>query len=1083
MAHNESTNEGGSSPDTVIARFSSDEEKQKPIAGGTSGEYVTAGDSNSSLDTLTSSSGGVATLFSNVSADDRKKGKFGAFKSSFREGGIFKIKKKPRETDASCEADTEQDDKASLRKLEIGDDPKEISRQQSQQLEESKSASAILKKKKKKKSHSLVRKLSLNKFRLSSEQQETRHTPEGGDSSRSQSQSPQESPVHPNEPIKKQGDDNVPEREKGAKGELKKPEKLLEKPSKTVTIVQHTTPSVIIKSFVQQVVKHCSNIVIVKNLFKIAGKAHDNRLVNDNRKFPLKFLAYTDTAQHPQQEKQDKVSRSDVQCCSTLPYALSSWPERSELRLAEDAANIRTGKTRARSDPDSSNLRVTTESSPVEVRRKLSLLEEKRAIFQRRFFDSSYEDTRSNDAVTISSLTIDDEPPSTADNEFLEQREEDRKKRRARQICVKTFDVFSTFESALDEEAGLGYLGSIEEDNTESYGDNMDDHLGKSHSATVGAVAGQSSSNNNASNFGVDEKREHLYKILVIGELGAGKTSIIKRYVHQFFSQHYRATIGVDFALKVLNWDPHTIIRLQLWDIAGQERFGNMTRVYYKEAVGAFIVFDVTRSATLDAVVKWKQDLDSKVQLPDGSSIPCVLLANKCDQQMEGLVNSSTKMDEYCKEKNFSGWFETSAKENINIEEAAKFLVNKCALKMENSCSALRRKSLAEELLRDLGLYECIDTLISKLSGGERKRLSLATELVTKPKIFFLDEPTTGENVESYRFIKKSNYIEYRAILNPGMMIYNTFSHVLLMADGRSIYFGTLENATVFFERKSGWFVQFYWLLWRILLRDKRTVSDNWIAWFSFSLCVIFVGIFYIGANSSTQEGIQTVRGALYMMMSEIIFTVAYSVIYELPGELVLYLRESTVYTPGPYYLATILGSTPKAIFKALLFTVVIYLLLHPEFRLLDLFLYCLSTTATAICAIAYGTMTSSWITNIDIVTAIMVPLDLLLLLMAGMFYNLRTLPSYLAYVKYTSIFYYATEAVSIIHWSGIKDIDCPVNRDLPCLSNGTEVLSEYGYKEGNFWWDMTGLLLLTILMNIVGYFGTKSRRATKSII
>lgn len=66
------------------------------------------------------------------------------------------------------------------------------------------------------------------------------------------------------------------------------------------------------------------------------------------------------------------------------------------------------------------------------------------------------------------------------------------------------------------------------------------------------------------------ERREHLYKILVIGELGTGKTSIIKRYVHQFFSQHYRATIGVDFALKVLTWDQNTIIRLQLWDIAGK---------------------------------------------------------------------------------------------------------------------------------------------------------------------------------------------------------------------------------------------------------------------------------------------------------------------------------------------------------------------------------------------------------------------------------------------------------------------------------------------------------------------------------
>jgi len=86
---------------------------------------------------------------------------------------------------------------------------------------------------------------------------------------------------------------------------------------------------------------------------------------------------------------------------------------------------------------------------------------------------------------------------------------------------------------------------------------------------------------------------------------------------------------GVDFALKVLRWDPDTVVRLQLWDIAGQERFGSMTRVYYKEAVGAFVVFDVTRAGTLEAVPKWKADLDSKVALPDGRPIPTVLLANK----------------------------------------------------------------------------------------------------------------------------------------------------------------------------------------------------------------------------------------------------------------------------------------------------------------------------------------------------------------------------------------------------------------------------------------------------------------------
>ncbi|XP_003388475.1 PREDICTED: ras-related protein Rab-32-like [Amphimedon queenslandica] len=172
-------------------------------------------------------------------------------------------------------------------------------------------------------------------------------------------------------------------------------------------------------------------------------------------------------------------------------------------------------------------------------------------------------------------------------------------------------------------------------------------------------------------------KQEHLYKVLVIGDLGTGKTSIIKRYVHQFFSPHYRATIGVDFALKVLNWDNNTTIRLQLWDIAGQERFGNMTRVYYKEAVGAFVVFDMTRLSTFEAVTMWKSDLDNKVLLPNGKPIPAVLLANKCDLASEGFLGNVGQLDDYCKEKGFAGWFETSAKENIGIDEAARCLVAK----------------------------------------------------------------------------------------------------------------------------------------------------------------------------------------------------------------------------------------------------------------------------------------------------------------------------------------------------------------------------------------------------------------------
>jgi len=192
-----------------------------------------------------------------------------------------------------------------------------------------------------------------------------------------------------------------------------------------------------------------------------------------------------------------------------------------------------------------------------------------------------------------------------------------------------------------------------------------------------------------------DGVSEYLYKILVVGDIGTGKTSIIKRFVHNIFSMHYKSTIGVDFALKVINWDPKTEVRLQLWDIAGQERFGNMTRVYYKEAVGALIVFDVTRISTFEAVAKWKADIDAKVTYgPEDKPIPVVLLANKCDLAKEGFVKTANEMDRYVKENNFIGWFETSAKDSINIDKAAKFLVGHI---LEND---IRRKAPPSDTIK-----------------------------------------------------------------------------------------------------------------------------------------------------------------------------------------------------------------------------------------------------------------------------------------------------------------------------------------------------------------------------------------------
>ncbi|KAK3792284.1 hypothetical protein RRG08_007362 [Elysia crispata] len=166
---------------------------------------------------------------------------------------------------------------------------------------------------------------------------------------------------------------------------------------------------------------------------------------------------------------------------------------------------------------------------------------------------------------------------------------------------------------------------------------------------------------------------EHLYKVLVIGEFGVGKTSLIRRYTEGSFSPNYKLTIGVDFGLKCLEWDNNTKINLQLWDIAGHERFGHMTRVYYKYAIAAIIVFDLSRPATFDSVLKWLEDVNSKVMLANEDPVPVMLLANKCD--IEDISVEVEKMNSFCKDKNFIGWYQTSAKTGLNIDECMQFLV------------------------------------------------------------------------------------------------------------------------------------------------------------------------------------------------------------------------------------------------------------------------------------------------------------------------------------------------------------------------------------------------------------------------
>ncbi|OHS94416.1 Ras-related protein Rab-32 [Tritrichomonas foetus] len=180
-------------------------------------------------------------------------------------------------------------------------------------------------------------------------------------------------------------------------------------------------------------------------------------------------------------------------------------------------------------------------------------------------------------------------------------------------------------------------------------------------------------------NEGLDESSsQRVLKIIVVGDMGTGKTSMIRKFVEGNFTEFYKITIGVDFANKVVKWNDSTSVDVQLWDIAGQERFGNMTGVYYRESVGAIVVFDVMRNATFDMTKVWKKDIDEKVQTAEGQPVPTILLGNKIDlmTSQENWEKKKAEIEEYTKENNFLAFFETSAKEGTNLDDAIMTLVD-----------------------------------------------------------------------------------------------------------------------------------------------------------------------------------------------------------------------------------------------------------------------------------------------------------------------------------------------------------------------------------------------------------------------
>ena len=157
---------------------------------------------------------------------------------------------------------------------------------------------------------------------------------------------------------------------------------------------------------------------------------------------------------------------------------------------------------------------------------------------------------------------------------------------------------------------------------------------------------------------------KYSFKLLLLGQGEVGKTSLIKRYVDDFFEEGYQITLGVDFLSKSIKLtdakDKKYDVTFQIWDVAGQSGFTNFRHLYLKKAHGVFLVFDLKRPDTFDKLDSWKKDVDQ--HSPDAVTF---LIGNK-----EDLVESVKWTEEDARRFKAVNFFTTSAKTGHKVEEA-----------------------------------------------------------------------------------------------------------------------------------------------------------------------------------------------------------------------------------------------------------------------------------------------------------------------------------------------------------------------------------------------------------------------------
>lgn len=156
---------------------------------------------------------------------------------------------------------------------------------------------------------------------------------------------------------------------------------------------------------------------------------------------------------------------------------------------------------------------------------------------------------------------------------------------------------------------------------------------------------------------------DYLFKLLLIGDSGVGKSCLLLRFADDTYTDSYISTIGVDFKIRTVEVESKTV-KMQIWDTAGQERFRTITSSYYRGAHGIIVVYDCTERESFDNVATWLGEIKKYAS----ENVNILLVGNKSDLTEKKAV--TTEEAKKFAEENKLELLETSAKNAINVENA-----------------------------------------------------------------------------------------------------------------------------------------------------------------------------------------------------------------------------------------------------------------------------------------------------------------------------------------------------------------------------------------------------------------------------